>query len=411
MRAVLLADYAQAEGGAPQVAIASAIALARAGVDVTFIHGVGKADAALEAAGVHTVSLGGTDIWNKPMLAATRDGIWNSAAEKALCRILAGFDPRDTVAHVHQWTKLFSPSVFNVIRAAGLPLVLSQHDYFACCPTGLMYRFDTGEPCGLKPMSLPCVLAGCDPRSRAHKAIRVLRTAAARSALGQGPFTALHVSEVGRRTLSLHLPASARQVVLENPVEVENHGARAFSGQRKVTYCGRLTEEKGVLVLAEAARRAGLPSLFVGEGPARAKILAIDPAAEITGWLEKAEAARRIAAEALVLCAPSRWPETGPLVVAESMAVGVPVIVSSRAGAAGRVGAGSGGLVVAPEVEALSEALTHVAAPGVAEAMGRAAHAAFWADPPTPDAHARKLTALYATLTRGTGGATPRVVE
>lgn len=410
MRAVLLADYAVSEGGAPQVAIASAIALARAGAEVTYIHGVGRADASLGAAGVKTVSLGGTDIWNKPMLSAARDGIWNSAAEKALCAILAAFSARDSVVHVHQWTKFFSPSVFNVIRAAGLPLVLSLHDYFACCPTGLMYRFDSAEPCALKPMSLPCVLAGCDPRSRAHKLIRVLRTAAAGSALGQGAFVALHVSEVGRRTLLPHLPASARQMVLENPVEVENHGPRAFAGQRKVAYCGRLTEEKGVLMLAEAARRAGLPSLFVGEGPAREKILAIDPAAEITGWLEKAEAARRLAAEALVLAAPSRWPETGPLVVAESMAAGVPVIVSSRAGAAGRA-AGAGGLVVAPEVEALAEALAHVSAPGVAQAMGQAAHAAFWADPPTPDTHARKLLALYGTLLERTGKPAPRVVE
>ncbi len=50
MRVIIIADYAIAEGGAPQVAIASALGLAARGHDVTYLQGVGQAgDAALDA--------------------------------------------------------------------------------------------------------------------------------------------------------------------------------------------------------------------------------------------------------------------------------------------------------------------------------------------------------------------------
>lgn len=118
--------------------------------------------------------------------------------------------------------------------------------------------------------------APCDPRTSLHKAIRVLRAMTTNRALRDLPFTAIHVSENGRKTIGHLLPAKVRQVVLENPIECENRGIRVFGSQRKVTYCGRLTEEKGADLVAQAARALGLPSLFVGDGPLRERIQAID---------------------------------------------------------------------------------------------------------------------------------------
>ena len=289
MRVIIIADYAISEGGAPQVAIASAIGLAELGHKVTYIQGVGDAgDAALDAhSDIRRISLGGQDIWSKNLLAAAKDGIWNSDHKARLASILAGFDATDTVVHVHQWTKFFSPSVFSIILKSGLPLVISLHDYFLSCPTGLMYRFDKKEPCEARPLSLACLTAPCDPRTSLHKAIRVMRSVATDKALGNGSFTAIHVSEIGRRTIGHFLPAEARQFVLENPIECEDRGAREVGDTRKIVYCGRLTEEKGADLVASAARHLGIPSLFIGDGPLRERIREIDPDAEITGWLDK----------------------------------------------------------------------------------------------------------------------------
>lgn len=397
MRVIVIADHAISEGGAPQVAIASALGLAELGHDVTYIQGVGEeGDAGLDAhAGIRRISLGGQDIWSKNILSAAKDGIWNSEHQARLASILAKFDAADTVVHVHQWTKFFSPSVFSIIRKSGLPLVISLHDYFLSCPTGLMYRFDKKEPCTAKPLSFTCLTAPCDPRTSLHKAIRVMRSVATSRALDGLRFTAIHVSEIGRRTIGHVLPPSVEQVVLENPIECQNDGIRAAAGPLKLAYCGRLTEEKGADLVASAARKLGIPSLFVGDGPLRQRIQEIDPDAEITGWLDKSAVRQRIAKDALAIVAPSRWPETGPLVVAEAMSCGVPVIVSERAGAAGRIENGKTGFVIAPDIESITRAVAELQDVGRVNAIGAAAYESFWAAPPSLEAHAKRLTEIY----------------
>lgn len=400
MRIIIVADHAIAEGGAPQVAIASALGLAELGHEIVYLQGVGvEAAPALDAhPRIRRIPLGGTDIWRKSAPAAARDGIWNRAAARAAEAVFRAESGPDTLVHVHQWTRFFSPALFGAIRRAGLPFAISLHDYFIACPTGLMYRFDRAEPCSLRPLSPACLVAPCDPRSRLHKAIRFARGLAVGHALGTAPFAAIHVSETGRRTIGAHLPPAAQQFVLENPVEATDKGPREVSSARKLAYCGRLTREKGVLVVAEAARAAGLPALFIGEGPARAEILAIDPHAEITGWLDRETAADRLAAEALALVAPALWPETGPLVVAEAMARGVPAIASERCGAAGRVVEGENGFVTPPRSEAIAEAAQRLLEGDNAARMSAEAYHRYWADPPSPAAHARKLAAIYESL-------------
>jgi glycosyltransferase involved in cell wall biosynthesis len=398
MRVIIIADYGIAEGGAPQVAIASAIALAEAGHEVIFIQGVGGARGGVLDAhpGIRRFSLGGRDIWSKSMLVGARDGIWNRAARMALRDMLVELSGPDSLVHVHQWTKFFSPSVFAAIFDSGLPLVVTLHDYFLSCPTGLMYRFDQKRPCALTPLSTACMLAPCDPKSRAHKAIRVLRGLAVKKTLQGRSFAALHVSDVGRESIGRFLPEGASQFVVENPIECQDHGLRAEPVSPKLVYCGRLTEEKGVLLVAKAAREAQVPSLFIGEGPMREAVLAIDPEAEITGWMERDAVRRRIAKDALALVAPSLWPETGPMVVAEALASGVPVIASVRAGAAGRVEHGRTGFVVEPKVGAILSAVRELQNVPIARAMGREAYRRFWANPPGPAKHAASLAEIYA---------------
>ena len=265
-----------------------------------------------------------------------------------------------------------------------------------------MYRFDKKEPCKIKPLSLACLAAPCDPRTSVHKAIRVLRAIATNKSLRDHAFTAIHVSEIGRRTIGHFLPAMVNQVVLENPIECRNTGIRKAGADLKIAYCGRLTEEKGADLVAIAARKLGIRSLFIGDGPLRAKIHEIDPDAEITGWLDKAAVRKRIETDVLAVIAPSLWPETGPLVIAEAMSCGVPVIVSDRAGAAGRIAHGKNGFVVSPDVESITRTITDLQSPGMAEAGGKAAYDSFWHSPPSLTVHAGKLTEIYGAALKKT---------
>jgi glycosyltransferase involved in cell wall biosynthesis len=98
------------------------------------------------------------------------------------------------------------------------------------------------------------------------------------------------------------------------------------------------------------------------------------------------------------LVAPSRWYETGPLTVYEALAHGIPVIASTRAGAAEKIVDGVNGFAVAPEVEALAGAMRRLSDDVDLRALGRAASDRYWTAPMTLAAHAAALGGVYARI-------------
>ncbi len=399
MHVVILADFAIADGGAPKVAIESARAIAETGTPVAYIHAVGdQGDPLLDHANITRLSLGLTDVWSQPIHKAALNGIWNRAATSALKSTLARVIQPDSVIHLHQWTKALSPAVFAAIRATGRPFAVTMHDYFIACPTGVFYRFDTHQGCTLKPLSFSCLTARCDPRSTAHKVIRVARLVAQNRALSGAKFDVIHVSDRGAATVAPYLPAGARQHRIDNPVSIDKGPAAEINEQGRMLYLGRFTAEKGAVIAAEAAKAAGIPALFVGEGPAEAAIRAANPEAEIRGWVKPAEVANLIRSEARVLVAPSQWPETGPLTIYEAMAVGVPVIGSDMSGAAEKIRNGETGLIAAPTSATFAAALKQLASLEIAKKFGAAAYASYWAAPPTPARHAEAVLVLYGEM-------------
>lgn len=399
MRVVILADFAEPSGGAQAVAILSALGLARSGVAVTYIHGTsGAADGRLAEAGIAVVSLGLSDVWAMPAPRAAAAGIWNRHAARRLGEALARLPSGPTVLHLHQWTRSLSPSVLPLLIRSGHPLAVTLHDYFMACPNGVYYRFDRGEPCGLVPLSPACLLAPCDPRSSLHKAIRVVRTAATRAAIRGAGFDVVHVSDRGRDTIAPFLPAGLRQHRIDNPVEAERRAPAALSPGSRIAYLGRLTREKGADLVAAAGREAGMPVVFVGEGPAEAEIRRIDPGATLLGWKSRAEVDGLLGSEIRAVAAPSRWYETGPLTIYESLAAGVPVVASRRSGAAEKVVDGETGFVVEPSVAALAEAFRALRDDAAASRMGRLAHERYWQAPLDLEAHTGRLLALYGAM-------------
>ena len=400
MRIIILADFAEPSGGAQAVALDSALALAARGVEVVYVQGVaGPVDPRLARAGVTCRSLGLSDIWARPPIEAAVTGVWDVHAARRLRAELADLVTPEAVLHLHQWTRATSPSVLRVLLRAGAPLAITLHDYFVACPNGLYYRFDRHEPCALTPLSAGCVAAPCDPRSRAHKVIRVLRSLATRAALARARCEVIHVSDRGGETIGRYLPTGLRQHRIDNPVETQRRPpAEIPNGATAFAYVGRLTREKGADLVAEAAALAGVPALFIGEGPAEAEIRRLNPRAEILGWRPRAEVAELLRTRVRAVVAPSRWYETGPLTVYEALAAGLPVIASSRSGAAEKVAHGETGLVVEPEAGALADALRQLADIGGARRLGRAAYRRYWAAPLDGAAHATRLVGLYREM-------------
>lgn len=136
---------------------------------------------------------------------------------------------------------------------------------------------------------------------------------------------------------------------------------------RRLVCVGRLTEQKGQLLLIEAARRLvssgdSLELVLAGDGELREAVeTAIAQASlggrvRITGWIPGAEVRAEIeAARALVL--PS-FAEGLPVVIMEAMALGRPIISTYVAGIPELVRPGEHGwLVPAGDAESLTEAM------------------------------------------------------
>ncbi len=105
-----------------------------------------------------------------------------------------------------------------------------------------------------------------------------------------------------------------------------------------VVYVGRLSEEKGVLELLEAG--AGLPVVFVGDGPLRDQVpgaVGFVPPGDVGGYLERA---------AVVAC-PSRREGYG-VVARQAMAYGRPVVATPVGGLTDAVVDGETGVLVPP---------------------------------------------------------------
>jgi len=115
-----------------------------------------------------------------------------------------------------------------------------------------------------------------------------------------------------------------------------------------VLFAGRLSREKGVLELVEAAR--GLPLVVAGDGPLR------DRVPQALGMVPHHELLRLFARAAVVACPSHR--EGFGVVCAEAMAHGRPVVASAVGGLLDLVRDGETGLLVPPgDVAALRAAL------------------------------------------------------
>ncbi|UHC16418.1 glycosyltransferase [Methylobacterium currus] len=403
MHVGILTNFPTPKGGAEAVAIESARGLAEAGTAVTLIHGAdGPADPMLDHPGIRRVGLGLIDVWERPAWRGAVEGVWNREAARRLDAALAALPARPDVLHLHQWTRSLSPAIFPVLARTGIPVAVTLHDYFLVCPNGVYYRFDRAEPCTLRPFSPACLTAPCDPQSRVHKAVRVARAVVQRAAIMRRfpprRLDVVHVSDGSRaRVEPMTRGAPFRHHRIDNPVRVARAAPADPASGDAIAFVGRFTREKGADLVAQAAQRAGLPSLFIGDGPLADALRAV-PGAEVIGWRTPAEVEALLRRRARAVAAPARWLETGPLTVYEALAAGIPAIASDQAGAGEKIRHGETGFVVTPDVAVLAEVFGRLRDDALVRRLGQAAHARYWAAPMTLAAHAAALRDLYAGM-------------
>jgi len=416
MNIVLLSDTAFIDGGKAKIALDGARALAKAGHRVFLVCGTGPvAEELMEQPNLTVHIVGEFDVSKDTnRLRAMALGWWNPQSREFIARLLSSMDPRETIVHVHSWTKSLSSSAVRAALDHGFPTVFTVHDFGLVCPTGTLFLQNTQQKCTLRPMSAACVSTNCDARNYAHKLWRVGRQIV-QDRIGHVPSEIRHFifySQLAKELLTPYLPSDATFHSVPNWIETGRELPARVSEKDTFVFMGRLTPEKGVEMFARAARAEGAPCRFIGDGPARDMIVRANPQAILSGWLSHHEGVKALR-QSRALVFPSLWYETLGLVVLEAAGNGVPSIVPDSCAARESVIDGVTGLYFRSGDESdLRAKIAILKDPAVADRMGRAAYDRFWAPPGWGmDLHRQRLESVYKKILDAGSVRTPQAIS
>lgn len=282
------------------------------------------------------------------------------------------------VIHAHNW---IVNSALAPAARAGVPVVMTLHDYSHSCVTARM--MDHGKTLCPGPSLARCLSCGSShfgtlkgpvtvlanawsARQRSHRIAHTAAVSGAVAGVVNGPVGGL----LGRSGL-------AAQVIPNFiPDEIVADSIPATNPDAPLLFVGDLVPDKGIDVLLSAYRLLGNPPPLLLAGRSTAEIARDLPAgAQLLGALPH-EQVLPLFASALAVLVPSVWSDPCPTVVLEAMAAGRPVIAAATGGIVDMVLDGLTGVLVPPgDVTALARAMEFVIGhPQTARSMGVAGH-------------------------------------
>jgi len=331
-----------------------------------------EAETALLRARGHAVELYGrhnNEITELARAQLAVETVWSSRTTRQFSTSVTAFRP--DVVHVHNTFPLISPSVYWAAHRLHLPVIQTLHNFRLHCPQAMYLR--EGKVCEdcLGHLPLAGIKHGCYRGSRTQTGVLVAMLGVHR-ALGtwQDKVTRfIALNEFCRaKFIAGGLPAD-RIVVKPNFVDFD---APPPSTRAGFLFVGRLSPEKGVATLAQAA--AALECVVVkvvGKGPQESLLNGVRGIEYLGGLSADEVRTRMCAARALII--PSIWYENFPRTLVEALACGLPIIASRIGALADLIEDGVTGLFFTPgNADELAEKMRWVSDhPAQMAVMGR----------------------------------------
>jgi glycosyltransferase involved in cell wall biosynthesis len=278
--------------------------------------------------------------------------VWSLQAQQGIAKAIERFRP--DVAHLHNVYHQLSPSILAPLHRAGVPVVLTLHDYKLVCPTYQL--LDHGQVC-----------TACVGRKFWNAPVKRCRNgsflASATMALDLSVHTALrsyrHVDAfvcpsqflAGQMQRGKVFPD--RMHVIHHFIDLDGVAPKSTPGGNAVI-AGRLAPEKGIDVAIRAVGHLSdqVRLDIAGDGPARRDLEALAEAEApgqvvFHGRLPKDKLFDLLRSSSVAVV-PSTWFENQPMAVLEAMAAGLPVIASDLGGLPELIDDGVDGLLVPP---------------------------------------------------------------
>ena len=277
--------------------------------------------------------------------------LYSLEARRRVSRLIAATRP--DVAHVHGIAHELSPSVLGAMRAAGVPVVQTLHDFKLLCPNTTFVSH--GELC-----------ERCAGGRYVHAAVRrCKRGSLAASSLAAVESYAHRLLRLYERNVDVFLAPSRflerklHEAGFRGRVQVVRHGIDTdrvrFNPRpdRYAVYVGRLVEVKGLRTLLRAVRDLRDLQLYVaGDGELRDELTALagnEGLRHVTflGALPRDEVISLVRGARFTVL-PSESYENSPMALLESLAAGTPVVATKIGALPELVEDGRTGLLVPP---------------------------------------------------------------
>lgn len=285
--------------------------------------------------------------------------IYSTEALRKLGKVLDAFQP--DVVHMNNINFQLTPSVIYAVKKRNIPLVQTVHDYQMICPNHLLYSFGEVKPCErcIGGSKFNCVKYSCIHGSKVKSLIGAIE-AKLYAILKTYQKVDLYICPsyfLEKKLLAAADLYRGKTLTVHNFIEKKPLPEKVTPEKPYVAFAARLSKEKGVTLLCEAAKL--LPDysfLVAGSGP-DGECLKDVPNITMKGFLSGDELIS-LMANAKVMLLPSVWYENCPLSILETHSYGVPVITMNSGGMAELVEDGkTGALVQDPTPEAVAAAI------------------------------------------------------
>ena len=261
--------------------------------------------------------------------------IYSRAAKKGLAKMIKDFQP--DIIHAHNIYHQLSPSVLDAAREAGVPVVMTLHDYKLICPNyQLLNHGQICEKC-LDGNFWHCWQEKCFKNSRSQSFLASLEAVFHQNYQTYQKGVKLFIAPsrfMAEKCQAAGWPADRFQVLI-NPVPELPAGQRQPQGY--FLYAGRLSAEKGLDILLRALAKTDYRLKIAGRGSQESALrqlvsdLGLKERVEFLGQQIHDQLAVLLdGAVALVL--PSIWYENMPLNILEALGRGCPVVASRIGG-------------------------------------------------------------------------------
>ncbi|HPC94070.1 MAG TPA: glycosyltransferase family 4 protein [Sedimentisphaerales bacterium] len=270
-------------------------------------------------------------------------GIYNPYAARAMETVLDEFRP--DIVQVQNLYPLISTSIFRPIRQRHIPVVMRCPNYRLFCPNGRhLVHGRVCNKCAGFGHEIWCVIHNCEGdlfKSLGYAARNTWARLTRRILNGVDVF--IVQSQFQRKVFAARgISADRIEVVPGMAPDVSDSPAIGEG----VAFVGRISPEKGVETLVEAARVVpDIPFAIAGDDAGLAGLRETSPANVRWHGFLRGEQLADLYRRSRIVVVPSRWYEGFPNVIVQAMMMGRPVICSNIGGLPEIVDAGNTGLL------------------------------------------------------------------